>query len=222
MANFCANCGRPLENGRCPVCGSPAASPSASSGETSSGTPFFSALCSDLKSLLSSRDPFRIAPAAGFVVLALICLLVALFSVSGSIPFELYSLSFWPELTACIAVGLGSKALFVRPLEGSRLLAGCICALIGLMGVLHLLCMLTQRYFPFDYLLPCMLLLMLGLGLTEQDRLLRLFCLGGAGALVLVLLVLLFSVVLPVLPQLALCWCYLCAAMAVAKGRFPA
>lgn len=134
MANFCANCGRSLENGRCPVCGSPAASPSASSGETSSGTPFFSALCSDLKSLLSSRDPFRIAPAAGFAALALICLLVALFSVSGSIPFELYSLSFWPELTACIAVGLGSKALFVRPLEGSRLLAGCICALIGLWG----------------------------------------------------------------------------------------
>ena len=214
MANFCGNCGRPLEKGRCPVCDSPAAPPS----PTSSGA-LFSSLGGDLRALLASRDPFRIAPAAGFAALALICLLLAFFALPGSIPFDLYARFFWPELAACIAVGLGARVLFSRPLEGSRLLAGCVSALFGLMGALHLLCMLTQRYFPFDYLLPCLLLLMLGLGLTAEDRLLRLFCLGGAGALVLILVALLFSPILPVLPQLVECWCYLCAALAVVKGQ---
>lgn len=220
MANFCRNCGRPLENGRCPVCDGPAEdhfTPPAA--PASGGAAFFSGLAGELKALFSSGDPFRIAPAAGFTLLALVCLLRAFFSLSDGISYGLYLALSWLDLIGCIAVGLAAVGLVKKgTAAGGGLLAGCVSALLGLTGVLNVLGVLVQHYFPFSYLRPCLFLLMLGLGLAVRDNLLRLFCLGGAGALALIMLVETFTG-LPFLPQLALCWCCLCAALAVVKKQ---
>ena len=219
MANFCKNCGRPLENGRCPVCDGPAQGqymPPAASG---SGAAFFAGLGSDLRALFASRDPFRIAPAVGFAVLALVYLLQAFFSLSDNgIPYHLYLVLSWLNLLSCIAVGVGAMNLVKgTATAGAALLTGCVSALMGLTGVLNLLGMLVQHYSPFNYLLPCLFLLVLGLGLTVKDSLFRMFCLGGAAALALILLIQTFTS-LPFLPQLVLCWCALCCALAVVKS----
>ena len=216
MANFCRNCGRPLENGRCPVCDGPAERrPMSPAGGAAA---FFSGLADELKALFTSGNPFRIAPAVGFAVLALIYLLWAFFSLSrDGIPYGLYTASSWVELAASIAVGLAAVDLVKRPAPGAGLMTGCVSALIGLTGVLNLLAELVQHYSPFNYLLPCLFLLVLGLGLTVRDNLLRMFCLGGAGALALILLIQCFTS-LPFLPQLVLCWCALCCALSLIKS----
>ena len=219
MANFCKNCGRPLENGRCPVCDGPAESQYAPPASSASGAAFFTGLGNDLQALFASRDPFRIAPAAGFAVLALVYLLQAFFSLPDSgIPYNLYLVFSWLNLFSCIAVGVGAVGLIKgTAAAGAALLSGCVSALLGLTGVFNLLGVLVQHYFPFNYLLPCLFLLVLGLGLTVRDNLLRMFCLGGGAALALVLLVESFTS-LPFLPQLVLCWCALCCALSLIKS----
>ena len=220
MANFCKNCGRPLENGRCPVCDGPAEGQYAPPASSASGAAFFTGLGNDLQALFASRDPFRIAPAAGFAVLALVYLLQAFFSLPDSgIPYNLYLVFSWLNLFSCIAVGVGAVGLIKKgtAAAGAALLSGCVSALLGLTGVFNLLGVLVQHYFPFNYLLPCLFLLVLGLGLTVRDNLLRMFCLGGGAALALVLLVESFTS-LPFLPQLVLCWCALCCALSLIKS----
>lgn len=219
MANFCKNCGRPLENGRCPVCDGPAEGQYAPPASSASGAAFFTGLGNDLQALFASRDPFRIAPAAGFAVLALVYLLQAFFSLPDSgIPYNLYLVFSWLNLFSCIAVGVGAVGLIKgTAAAGAALLSGCVSALLGLTGVFNLLGVLVQHYFPFNYLLPCLFLLVLGLGLTVRDNLLRMFCLGGGAALALVLLVESFTS-LPFLPQLVLCWCALCCALSLIKS----
>ena len=219
MANFCKNCGRPLENGRCPVCDGPAEGRYAPPASSASGAAFFTGLGNDLQALFASRDPFRIAPAAGFAVLALVYLLQAFFSLPDSgIPYNLYLVFSWLNLFSCIAVGVGAVGLIKgTAAAGAALLSGCVSALLGLTGVFNLLGVLVQHYFPFNYLLPCLFLLVLGLGLTVRDNLLRMFCLGGGAALALVLLVESFTS-LPFLPQLVLCWCALCCALSLIKS----
>ena len=220
MANFCKNCGRPLENGRCPVCDGPAEGQYAPPASSASGAAFFTGLGNDLQALFASRDPFRIAPAAGFAVLALVYLLQAFFSLPDSgIPYNLYLVFSWLNLFSCIAVGVGAVGLIKgTAAAGAALLSGCVSALLGLTGVFNLLGVLVQHYFPFNYLLPCLFLLVLGLGLTVRDNLLRMFCLGGGAALALVLLVESFTS-LPFLPQLVLCWCALCCALSLVKSQ---
>lgn len=220
MANFCKSCGRPLENGRCPVCDGPAEGQYAPPASSASGAAFFTGLGNDLQALFASRDPFRIAPAAGFAVLALVYLLQAFFSLPDSgIPYNLYLVFSWLNLFSCIAVGVGAVGLIKKgtAAAGAALLSGCVSALLGLTGVFNLLGVLVQHYFPFNYLLPCLFLLVLGLGLTVRDNLLRMFCLGGGAALALVLLVESFTS-LPFLPQLVLCWCALCCALSLIKS----
>ena len=219
MANFCKKCGRPLENGRCPVCDGPAEGQYAPPASSASGAAFFTGLGNDLQALFASRDPFRIAPAAGFAVLALVYLLQAFFSLPDSgIPYNLYLVFSWLNLFSCIAVGVGAVGLIKgTAAAGAALLSGCVSALLGLTGVFNLLGVLVQHYFPFNYLLPCLFLLVLGLGLTVRDNLLRMFCLGGGAALALVLLVESFTS-LPFLPQLVLCWCALCCALSLIKS----
>ena len=219
MANFCKSCGRPLENGRCPVCDGPAEGQYAPPASSASGAAFFTGLGNDLQALFASRDPFRIAPAAGFAVLALVYLLQAFFSLPDSgIPYNLYLVFSWLNLFSCIAVGVGAVGLIKgTAAAGAALLSGCVSALLGLTGVFNLLGILVQHYFPFNYLLPCLFLLVLGLGMTVKDKLLRMFCLGGAAALTLVLLVEAFTT-LPFLPQLVLCWCALCCALSLIKS----
>ena len=219
MANFCKNCGRPLKNGRCPVCDGPAEGQYAPPASSASGAAFFTGLGNDLQALFASRDPFRIAPAAGFAVLALVYLLQAFFSLPDSgIPYNLYLVFSWLNLFSCIAVGVGAVGLIKgTAAAGAALLSGCVSALLGLTGVFNLLGVLVQHYFPFNYLLPCLFLLVLGLGLTVRDNLLRMFCLGGGAALALVLLVESFTS-LPFLPQLVLCWCALCCALSLIKS----
>ena len=219
MANFCKSCGRPLENGRCPVCDGPAEGQYAPPASSASGAAFFTGLGNDLQALFASRDPFRIAPAAGFAVLALVYLLQAFFSLPDSgIPYNLYLVFSWLNLFSCIAVGVGAVGLIKgTAAAGAALLSGCVSALLGLTGVFNLLGVLVQHYFPFNYLLPCLFLLVLGLGLTVRDNLLRMFCLGGGAALALVLLVESFTS-LPFLPQLVLCWCALCCALSLIKS----
>lgn len=219
MANFCKSCGRPLKNGRCPVCDGPAEGQYAPPASSASGAAFFTGLGNDLQALFASRDPFRIAPAAGFAVLALVYLLQAFFSLPDSgIPYNLYLVFSWLNLFSCIAVGVGAVGLIKgTAAAGAALLSGCVSALLGLTGVFNLLGVLVQHYFPFNYLLPCLFLLVLGLGLTVRDNLLRMFCLGGGAALALVLLVESFTS-LPFLPQLVLCWCALCCALSLIKS----
>ena len=219
MANFCKSCGRPLENGRCPVCDGPAEGQYAPPASSASGAAFFTGLGNDLQALFASRDPFRIAPAAGFAVLALVYLLQAFFSLPDSgIPYNLYLVFSWLNLFSCSAVGVGAVGLIKgTAAAGAALLSGCVSALLGLTGVFNLLGVLVQHYFPFNYLLPCLFLLVLGLGLTVRDNLLRMFCLGGGAALALVLLVESFTS-LPFLPQLVLCWCALCCALSLIKS----
>ncbi|MEQ2443922.1 zinc ribbon domain-containing protein [Pseudoflavonifractor sp. CLA-AP-H29] len=219
MANFCKKCGRPLENGRCPVCDGPAQPQYAPPASSGSGAAFFAGLGNDLRAFFASRDPFRIAPAAGFVVVALIYLLQAFFSLSDNgLSYNLYVVLSWLNLLSCIAVGVGAVNLVKgKATAGTALLSGCVSALMGLTGVLNLLGMLVPHSSFFNYLLPCLFILVLGLGLTVKVRLFRMFCLGGAAALALILLVEVFTT-LPFLPQLALCWCALCGALAVVKG----
>ena len=132
---------------------------------------------------------------------------------------NLYLVLSWLNLLGCIAVGVGAVNLVKgKATAGAALLSGCVSALLGLTGVFNLLGMLVQHYFPFNYLLPCLFLLVLGLGLTVKDSLFRMFCLGGAAALALILLVEAFTT-LPFLPQLVLCWCALCGALAVVKNQ---
>ena len=220
MANFCKNCGRPLENGRCPVCDGPVEERHTPPASSASGAAFFAGLGKDLQALSVSRDPFRIAPTVGFVVLALVYLLQAFFSLSDrGMPYNLYLVLSWLNLFSCIAVGVGAMGLVKgRAAAGAALLSGCVSALLGLTGVFNLLGILVQHYFPFNYLLPCLFLLVLGLGMTVKDKLLRMFCLGGAAALTLVLLVEAFTT-LPFLPQLVLCWCALCCALSQVKSQ---
>ena len=79
MANFCKKCGRPLENGRCPVCDPVSNNPYAQPAppvdfNQGSGSAFLGGLEQDFRSLSQSRDVFRLIPAAAFGVLALVTL----------------------------------------------------------------------------------------------------------------------------------------------------
>lgn len=220
MANFCKHCGQPLENGRCPNCGGPEAAPAGPHAGPISGSALVSDLSGELRALFSSGDPFRIAPAAGFALLALMYLLRAFFSLADSgIPHALYLALSWLDIVGLLALGAGAVGLIRGAATGgAALVSGCVSALLGLTGVLNLLSMLIDHYAPFNYLLPCLLLQCLALGLTARDQLLRLCALGGAGALSLVLLVQTFTV-LPFLPQLALCWCCLCGVLSAVKSQ---
>ena len=71
MANFCKKCGRPLENGRCPVCDPVSNNPYAQPAppvdfNQGSGSAFLGGLEQDFRSLSQSRDVFRLIPAAAF------------------------------------------------------------------------------------------------------------------------------------------------------------
>lgn len=219
MANFCRQCGRPLENGRCPVCDGPVEAPSASPVQASSGALFFSTLAGDLKALLASRDPFRIAPAAGFVLLALLSLLDAFLSLSDGVSYDVYLVLTCLETVGLIAVGVGGVGVVKNSApEGPALVLGCVSTLLGFTGVLNLLSLVVNHYASLSYLTPCLFLLALGLALTAKDQFFRLLCLGGTGALALILLIQAFTT-LPFLPHLVLCYCALCAALPLVKSH---
>lgn len=233
MANFCKNCGHPLENGRCPVCDGAAQSPSAppsppsaapSAGGT--GAVLFSTLGGDLQALFASKDPFRIAHAAGYALLALVLLFQAFLSLSSHYIYGLNLFFTWLDILGCIAVGVGAVGLLKPPAQpqGTSLVLGCAAALLGFSGVVNLLSMLASRYTALGYLFPCLLLLCLALGLAAKDSLLRWLCLGGAGALALLCLidVLAPSAVFVFFQYLCLCYCALCAVLFLVKsGREP-
>ena len=234
MANFCKNCGHPLENGRCPVCDGAAQGPSAPTPPPSAAAPsaggtdaaLFSTLGGDLQALFASKDPFRIAHAAGYALLALVLLFYAFLSLSSHYIYGLSLFLTWLDILGCIAVGVGAVGLFKPPArpQGVSLALGCVSALLGFSGVVNLLSRLTHRYTPLDYLFPCLLLLCLALGLTAKDSLPRWLCLGGAGALALLCLidVLAPSAVFVFFQYLCLCYCALCAVLFLVKsGREP-
>lgn len=234
MANFCKNCGHPLENGRCPVCDGAAQGQSAP--PPSSAAPFtplggvgaapFSTLGGDLQALFVSGDPFRIAHAAGYALLALVFLFQAFLSLSSSYIYGLNLFFIWLSILGCIAVGVGAGGLLkpaARP-QGVSLALGCVAVLLGFSGVVNLLSMLTQRYTALGYLFPCIFLLCLALGLAAKDSLLRWLCLGGAGALALLHLL---DVLAPgtgfdFIQLLCQCYATLCVVLFLVKsGREP-
>ena len=232
MANFCKNCGHPLENGRCPVCdgaaqGQPASPPPLATPFTplggGVGAALFSTLGRDLQALFVSRDPFRIAHAAGCTLLALVFLFQAFLTLTSGYIYSLRLFFTWLNIFGCIAVGVGTVGMLKPPAQhqGIPLVLGCASALLGVTGVVNLLSMLAHRYIALDYLLPCLLLLCLALGLAAEDGLLRWLCLGGAGALVVILL-LTPNAVFSFLLLLCQCYAALCVVLFLVKsGREP-
>lgn len=211
MANFCKRCGRPLENGSCPVCDNVESvyTQAASSGG------FFGSLRSDLQGLFSSANPFRIAPVIGFALVALTYLLRSFFSFSSnSIPYGVYITLYWVDILALIGVGLGAVNLF----QSKKNATASLYLLLGFTGVLNLMSMLANDFGTYNYIMPCLFLLVLNLVWSVQEHTFRALCVGGAGALALVLLIQAFTT-LPFLPQLAICYCALLSAMALLKAQ---
>ena len=211
MANFCKRCGRPLENGSCPVCDN--VEPIYSHVPSSSG--FFASLRGDLQGLFASANPFRIAPVIGFALVALTYLLRSFFSLSNnSIPYGVYITLYWVDLLALIGVGLGAVTL----LKSQKHATASLFLLLGLTGVLNLMSMLANNYGTYNYIMPCLFLLVLNLVWSVKDHTFRALCVSGAGALALVLLIQAFTT-LPFLPQLAICYCALLSALAPIKEQ---
>lgn len=198
MANFCKQCGRPLENGRCPVCDFKPlkVDPVAAAGG------YFSSLAGDVRGLFTSGNILRMAPFIGFAVVALTYLLRAFFSLGDGInSYGLYLTLSWLETIALVGVGLGALDAYRQKYAATASLF----LLLGLTGVLNLLSMLAQQYTTRNYFTPCLFLLALNLFWVAADRKLRLMGLCGAGLFALVLLLQAFTT-LPFLPQLAVCY----------------
>lgn len=219
MAKFCRKCGRPLVNGSCPVCDrAPEPQAFVSNQPMSGSAEFFSSLPNDLNSLFASRDIFRMIPAVGFVVLALICLLQSFFDRSYRTPYALLQVTYWLEMLAFVAVGLGAVKMVKQPAkEGADLVMGCVSSLMGVTGVVGFFSLLANKVMIFNYLLPCLFILTLGLGLVLKDQMFRILCLGGAAAIA-VLLLLLSLTSIPFLPALVQCYCALCGALFLVKS----
>ena len=153
MANFCKKCGRPLENGRCPVCDPVSNNPYAQPAppvdfNQGSGSAFLGGLEQDFRSLQHSRDVFRLIPAAAFGVLALVTLVSLVMSFLPEIPYGLAMAAVsWIQLLAFLAAGAGAVGLFKGDSQsGAGLLQGVICALLGFSGLLNLLGMVTYGF----------------------------------------------------------------------------
>ena len=241
MANFCKKCGRPLENGRCPVCDPVSNNPYAQPAppvdfNQGSGSAFLGGLEQDFRSLSQSRDVFRLIPAAAFGVLALVTLVSLVMSFLPEIPYGLAMAVSWIQLLAFLAVGAGAVGLFKGDSQsGAGLLQGVICALLGFSGVLNLLGfsgvlnllgfsgvlnllgMVTYGFTTYNFLPPCLFLLMLGLGTAEKDRIWRVRYYVGAGLLALSMLLSIFTNS-NVLHYIFLLYCTLCAGISFVRS----
>lgn len=197
MANFCKKCGRPLENGRCPVCDPVSNNPYAQPAppvdfNQGSGSAFLGGLEQDFRSLQHSRDVFRLIPAAGFGVLALLLLVRFVASLSG-LSYEMALVLNWVDVLASLAIGVGAVGFFKsQNWNGVALLQGTVCTLLGVSGVFNLLSLLAHQYVAFTYLFACLFLLMLGLGMTEREKVWKGIYLCGAALLTVILLLAVF------------------------------
>ena len=223
MANFCKKCGRPLENGRCPVCDPVSNNPYAQPAppvdfNQGSGSAFLGGLEQDFRSLSQSRDVFRLIPAAAFGVLALVTLVSLAMSFLTEIPYGLAMAVRWIQLLAFLAVGAGAVGLFKGDSQsGAGLLQGVICALLGFSGLLNLLGMVSYGFTTYNFLPPCLFLLMLGLGTAEKDRIWRMLYYVGAGLLTLSMLLSIFTNS-NVLHYIFLFYCALCAGISFVRS----
>lgn len=222
MANFCKKCGRPLENGRCPVCDPVSNNPYAQPAppvdfNQGSGSAFLGELEQDFRSLSQSRDVFQLIPAVAFGVLALMALL-SLVAFLTEISYGMAMVLGWIELLACLAVGVGAVGLFKGDSQsGAGLLQGTICALLGFSGLLNLLGMVSYGFTTYNFLPPCLFLLMLGLGTAEKDRIWRVLYFVGAGLLALSMLLSIFTNS-NVLHYIFLFYCALCAGISFVRS----
>lgn len=166
MAQYCRLCGSPLVNGRCPRC-QPEAAPSQMGG-----------IGAQVAALYQSGNLFRIVPATGYAVLALVWLLRCLFSLLGYFPGNLFG---WLELLAGAAVAV---ELFGGRKNAVRFSAA---ALLGLMALLNLLTFLKYGYFGYNYTTPALFVLLCGIWRTTREGWLRLASLVGAAALAVIL-----------------------------------
>ncbi len=186
MANFCAKCGGPLENGRCPHCDPAPQSGFAPAAPAENG---FASILPAFQDLFASGDIMRILPAVGYLLLALSYLACLLLSVSAGAWAWLYDLNTWLAFFGCI----GAAVAFL-PLWKSKKRGGLDLLLLGSSGlfVLTVLGQLLNLLGFFSsglaFIQPAMVLTLFGFWQADPDPFRRRtslygLCAMGAGLL---------------------------------------
>ena len=167
MGKFCTNCGRPLEEGRCPACDQPAANTQQAAAE--GGTPVFGSLISGFQSLIKSKDLFRILPSAGFALMTVSSLVNLIFALIAKSPFQLYTVLSWLSILSCAAAACGMVRTWHATDSAGFLETGAL-GLLGLDAILELFGRLTGTFMSYNFIAPALLLLLFALFRTEGDR----------------------------------------------------
>ncbi len=242
MENFCRYCGHPLENGRCPNCGSEASSGQPKAATAQPQTPpaqpqmpppaqpqglaaggaeggqtggSSSNFIGELRGQLAKRDLSRLIPAGGFALLSLAALLRILMNLA-----EVYTFSTFGRVISFLEIIAGGAVAFrfvnylKRPTHrGMDLLGACCCGLLGLMAALNLLGLVINGYAGYSYLFLALLVLMTGLTLEERRAPKRWLYLGAAVALAVLPVLGLVDFSFYSLQQLVYCYAALCGAL---------